>query len=173
MPEYPNHKIVLFDDPPEILSQPHSLTTSAKLWYHFDTDAQIGADLMVEKGGVEEGRATNIARWLQSAISEPKEWTDIGNIYCTPDWHNHNVGMFIEKKNPGYVCLLLPNTYQHPLMNFIRRGSGGYVWQAIQISALDDEEMFRGYCTEYFGIFQPDDQKQFRDAISIFLDAQG
>jgi hypothetical protein len=31
LPEYPNHKIVLFEDSPEIIAQPHTLQTSAKL----------------------------------------------------------------------------------------------------------------------------------------------
>ena len=61
LPEYPNHKVVLFEDSPEIIAQPHTLTTSAKLWYNFDQDAMIDGDYVDEKGGVTPDRAENIA----------------------------------------------------------------------------------------------------------------
>ena len=31
LPEYQHHKVVLFEDHPEIISQPHTLTTNARL----------------------------------------------------------------------------------------------------------------------------------------------
>ena len=61
LPEYPEHKIVLFEDSPEIISQPHTLTTNARLWYNFDHDAMIDATLVQEKGAVTADRAENIA----------------------------------------------------------------------------------------------------------------
>ena len=73
LPRYPEHRIVLFDESPEIISKPHTLHTSAKLWYNFSADAMIGEDIMTEKGGIIRDRATSIAVWLQSAISEPSE----------------------------------------------------------------------------------------------------
>jgi hypothetical protein len=82
LPEYPNHKIVLFEDSPEIIAQPHTLHTSAKLWYNFAEDPMIGADYMDEKGGVTEDRAENIANWLMSALGNKSYWTTIDHIHC-------------------------------------------------------------------------------------------
>ena len=31
LPEYQHHKVVLFEDSPEIIAQPHSLATNARL----------------------------------------------------------------------------------------------------------------------------------------------
>ena len=61
LPEYQHHKVVLFEDSPEIIAQPHTLTTNARLWYNFDQDAMIDAALVQEKGGVTSDRAENIA----------------------------------------------------------------------------------------------------------------
>ena len=67
----------------------------------------------------------------------------------------------------------MPHVYQHPLMNFTRRGSGGYVWQTIPVSAIENNEMFWGYCTEYFGLWDRDEQDILQDIVKDFLSPQG
>ena len=82
LPEYKHHKVVLFEDSPEIIAQPHSLTTNARLWYNFDQDAMIDVELLAEKGGVTPDRAENVAIWLQKAINDPVYWTPIDKIHA-------------------------------------------------------------------------------------------
>ncbi len=172
LPNYKDHKIVLFEDNPEIVSQPHSLTTSANLWYHFDQDAMIDADLLTEKGGVTPDRAESVAIWLQKAIVEPAYWTTIESIYSVQNWTGANIGMFYSKDMLDSICILLPNIYMHPLMNFIRRGSGGFVWQTLPIESLNDDELFWGYSTEYFGLFDRDEQDILVDVVKEFQNQQ-
>ena len=69
LPNNKTHKIVLFEDNPEIIAQPHNLTTSARLWYSFDQDAMIDAELLIEKGGVTPDRAENFAAWLPKHLT--------------------------------------------------------------------------------------------------------
>ena len=169
LPKNQHHKVVLFEDSPEIIAQPHSLTTNARLWYHFDQDAMIDVELMKEKGGVMPGRVENVAAWLPGALNNPAVWTTIDHIHCVENWGGANIGMFHSKDIPDSICILMPYVYQHPLMNFTRAGSGGYVWQTMPIDAIKDDELFWGYCTEYFGLFDRDEQDILRDIIKEFL----
>jgi hypothetical protein len=81
--------------------------------------------------------------------------------------------MFMSKDIPNSVCILMPYSYRHPMMTFIRRGRGGYLWQTIQVAAMDDEEAFYAYCIEYFGLFDRDEQDILQDNVKSFLHAQG
>ena len=172
LPEYQHHKVVLFEDSPEIIAQPHSLATNARLWYNFDQDAMIDAALVEEKGGVTSDRAENIAGWLPKALNDPAVWTTIERIHCVENWSGANIGMFHSKDTPNSICILMPYVYQHPLMNFTRRGSGGYVWQTMPISAMEDVEAFHAYCTEYFGLWDRDEQDVLQEIVKNFLHPQ-
>ena len=80
--------------------------------------------------------------------------------------------MFHSKDTPNSICILMPHVYQHPLMNFTRRGSGGYVWQTMPVSAMEDQEAFYAYCTEYFGLWDRDEQDILQDIVKDFLSPQ-
>ena len=80
-----------------------------------------------------------------------------------------SLGLFQDQLNENEIIVLMPYFYQHPMADFIDRGSGGYVWQSLPIDAIDDLDLFTTYCTECFGIFDNELKLTFRSILDRFL----
>lgn len=173
LPDYPGHKIVLFNRNPKISCPGFNAVTDAKLWFHFDPKKadQITAQQLIEVGALSSKGAESAAEKLKADLQSESKGIKVKYISSAP-FMDGRVTLFVRPSRPEDITVLMPYHFRYRMGGELLNGQNGYVWQSIPIDQIGylswDLDDFPFYCAQRLGLYIWDHPNKLRELMETF-----
>jgi hypothetical protein len=173
LPQFPDHRIVLFNNNPKISCKEFTAVTDAKLWFHFDpkqTD-QITAQQLIEVGALSPRGAENAVKRLKLDLQNESKGIRVKYPFSAPFMEGHVI-LYVHPPHYDEVTVLMPYHYQYRMGGELINGQKGFVWQSIPIDRIGylswDLDDFPFYCAQRLGLYEWDSPDKLRKMLETF-----